>query len=375
VLAAALLAATLCAAGIHDLPAPANTSVGEAPAGLAAELFAGAHALRAEPQARLVVGFLGVQQIVLGALDLLFLTIAFRLLGIGSAGTGFLSAAWGIGAIVGGLAAAAVVGRRLAPPLLGGAGIMGLGLAAVGLAPALQTAPGLIGAAGAGRTVINVAGRTLLLRVVPDHLLARVFGVLEGLTLVGLAAGMLIAPVLVAALGPRPAILVVAALLPVVALLIWARLIRLDARSPVPVEQLRLLRAIPLFAPLSPPVLERLARSLVPLAASAGTIIIRQGDHGDRFSVLTSGEVDVFMNGRHIDAHGPGGYFGEVALLRDIPRTASVMARTAATLYALERDAFLAAVTGHPESARAADTISRARYEDRLRELADERGA
>ena len=234
----------------------------------------------------------------------------------------------------------------------------------------MQTAPGLLGLGGVGRTLISVSGRTLLLRVVPDQLLARVFGALEGLVLIGLAAGMFVAPGLVALLGSQTAIVAVGLFLPIIGLLIGRKLISLDASAVVPEEQLRLLQAIPIFAPLAPLTLERLARVMIPVDVPAGAVIIQQGDIGDRFYVLAEGEVDVTMDGRHVDAHGPGGYFGEVALLRNIPRTATVTARTPARLYALERDDFLEAVTGHAESAATAESVTRARYEDKRAEIA-----
>jgi signal-transduction protein with cAMP-binding, CBS, and nucleotidyltransferase domain len=181
---------------------------------------------------------------------------------------------------------------------------------------------------------------------------------------------MLVAPVLVALLGSQMAVIAVGLFLPLVGLAMGRRLISLDASAVVPEEQLRLLGAIPIFAPLATLTLERLARVMIPIEVPTGAVIIQQGDIGDRFYVLASGHVKVTMDGQHVDAHGPGGYFGEVALLRNIPRTATVIARTPVRLYALEREAFLEAVTGHPESAATAESITRARYEDKQAEIA-----
>jgi len=125
----------------------------------------------------------------------------------------------------------------------------------------------------------------------------------------------------------------------------------------VPRDALDLLRGLPLFRPLPGPILEELASKLLVVSSSPGEQVIREGDAGDRFYVIGSGEVDVSAEGRPMATLGPGDYFGEIALLRDLPRTATVRAKSEARLYALERDEFLSAVTGHPESAEAADAV------------------
>ena len=116
-----------------------------------------------------------------------------------------------------------------------------------------------------------------------------------------------------------------------------------------------------MFAPLPPPTLEALASSLTRMKVPAGETVFRQGDHGDRFYILDSGEIEIEVDGREANVLGPGDYFGEIALLRDIPRTATARARKETQLYALERDAFLGAVTGHAGSSEAAETVVVAR--------------
>jgi CRP-like cAMP-binding protein len=90
-------------------------------------------------------------------------------------------------------------------------------------------------------------------------------------------------------------------------------------------------------------------------------VIVREGDAGDRFYIVAEGKIDVSQYGGTISELGAGSYFGEIALLRDVPRTATVIARTDVVLYALDRDDFLATVTGHPASAEAAETVMSAR--------------
>ena len=313
----------------------------------------------------------------MGALDLLLVVLAFRLLDTGSAGVGFLNAAFGVGSVLGAGGAVLLIGRRrLAPPLLWGAVLWGAALGLTGLASDLAAAAVLLAAAGAGRPLIDVAGRTLLQRVVDERVRARVFGVLEGLAMAALAVGFAVVPALTAVLGDRGAFLVVGAALPTAMLLAWPRLTAVDAGAVVPEAELALLRGVPIFAPLSAPVLEGLAARLVRVDAPTGTTVIREGDTGDRFYVLADGRVEVSVAGRAVDAHGPGGFFGEVALLRDVPRTATVTATTDVRLFALERADFLEAVTGHAASADAAAAVVRTRFDNRRAgEGADDAGA
>jgi CRP-like cAMP-binding protein len=135
----------------------------------------------------------------------------------------------------------------------------------------------------------------------------------------------------------------------------------IDASATVPLRELALLDAIPLFAPLSVAAKEYVAASLLPLSAAPGTEIIRQGDAGDRFYIVARGHAEVRASGRLLAVRGPGEYFGEIALLRGSPRTATITARDAMELYALDRAAFLEAVTGHPVSLEASEQVVRER--------------
>ena len=357
-LVSALLTARI---GVSTAP-PARTGEGS---GLG-DLLGGFRALVRERQPRLVVLLMGACFVVEGALDVLLVVLAFQMLDIGSGGVGFLNAALGVGGVAGAaLTTLLVARRRLTPPFVGGATSWGVALAAVGFFPSRLLAPVFVGVAGAGRPLIDVAGRTLLQRVVPDRVLSRVFGVLEGLYMAGLALGLIITPILFALLGQRATFVVAGAFLPVVFLLAWRRLAGIDASVTVPEARLALLRSLPIFAPLPAPSLERVASRLIPTQVPSGTEVVRQGDQGDRFYVIERGEVTVSKNGREVATLEDGDFFGEIALLREIPRTATVTARTDTQLYALERDDFLEAVTGHPQSAEAADAVTRARLADR----------
>jgi hypothetical protein len=209
---------------------------------------------------------------------------------------------------------------------------------------------------GVGNTLVDVTGQTLLQRAVADEVLARAFGVLESLLLGTLALGAAVAPLLISGLGIRLALVTTGLLLPVLALLTWRRLASIDAAARPPDRELALLRAVPIFAPLPAPTLEGLTSHLVRLRVPAGTRLFQQGDPGDRFYIIAAGEADVAVDGQHKTLDS-GDYFGEIALLRNLPRTATVTAYTDLELYALGREEFVAAVAGHPPSAEAADTV------------------
>jgi cyclic nucleotide-binding protein/MFS transporter len=324
----------------------------------AAVAAAGGVALPREPEARLLLALLGGQYVLIGALDVLLVVLAIGVLGLGGSGAGYLNAAFGAGGVIGIAATATLVGRRrLAPPLALGAAVFSAAFIVLGLWPTAAGAFGLLVAAGAGRTLFDVTGRTLLQRVAPADVLARVFGLLEAASMAGLAAGSLLVPALVALGGARTACICVGALLPVAAILAGRRLLAVDAAATVPVVEIALLRALPIFAALGAPELESLARGLEPLQLAPGETVIRAGESGDRFYAIADGELEVSRGGARLNLLGRGEGFGEIALLHDVPRTADVVAQTSARLYALGKHDFLAAVTGHPASARVAERI------------------
>jgi MFS family permease len=327
------------------------------------ETLRGFHTLRRAAEPRLVVLLLSAGVIVVGALDVLFVATAIDLLGIGASGAGYLSAAFGAGAIVGAASTVALVGRRrLTPSLAGGALLFGAPIGLVAVAPSAVGAPVLFATAGAGRSVGDVSGRTLLQRISPNDVLSRVFGVLEGLMMLALVIGSVGAAVLIEAWGVETALVVVGAFLPVVILLSSGRLLSIDRSAEAPdAEILRLLRQIPFFAPLPAPAMERVVADVVARDAAAGDVLIREGDRGDLFYVIVDGTVEITRGGEHVSEQGPGAYVGEIALLRDVPRTASVTAKTPLRLLALEREPFLLAVTGHPVSHEAVRAVATAR--------------
>ena len=304
--------------------------------------------LRRDAPARTMVLLLGSQSIALGALDVLYVELARGVLHRGGDWAGYLCAAAGAGGVVAVVVTARLVGRpRLAVSLVASLAVWSLAFLGLAALPGVVGSLVLLIVAGGAQTIFVVTGRTLLQRIARPGVLARVFGLLEGFEMAGFAVGALIAPALVSLGGPPAAFVGVGAILPVVALVAGRRLLEIDRHADVPVVEIALLRATSLFAPLAAPTLESLARSLEPLTARAGSDIIRQGDEGDRFFVIADGEADVVVSGRHVATLGRGDGFGEIALMYGVPRTATVTARTDLRLYALEREAFLLALTGH----------------------------
>jgi hypothetical protein len=268
----------------------------------------------------------------------------------------------GVGCLIGVVGVAALVGRkRLAGDLAFGAVVFGAPIALAAVWSNLGFAVVLFALIGIGTTVVDVAGMTLMQRSAEEAVLARVFGVLESAILGTLAVGALLAPLLVAGLGPRGALIATGVVIPAVVVLALPALRRVDDTARIAEEPLELLRKLPLFAPLPPTVLERLAAAAVELHMQPMAEIITQGARGDWFYVIRSGRATVEVDGAETGELGPGDFFGEIALLRDVPRTATVRALEPLDLYGLERDDFLAAVTGHAPSRAAADSIVAAR--------------
>jgi MFS family permease len=332
------------------------------PSGTFREIGAGFSALGAEREARLIVFLYFCQTVVAGALRVLIVVTALDLLDVGKAGLGFLNAAVGVGGIIGVAIAFALIGRRrLATDFGLGLFLIGAGLGLIGVWPTFIGAILLIGVFGIGNTLVDVSAITLLQRAVRDEVLGRVFGALQSILVLGLAVGALITPPLLNLIGTRATLISVGAMLPILALLLSRRLRTIDERARVPSERIELLQANPIFAPLPPPAVEHLAMKLVPVTLARGETVFREGDHGDRFYVVEDGRCEITIDGERVRDAWPGEAFGEIALLRDVPRTATITAVEQTTLLALERDDFIAAVTGHAPSREAADAMIGAR--------------
>ena len=309
----------------------------------------GLRALAASADTRLVVGLLAVRMVISGAMDVLFVLLAQEVFMTGQAGAGLLNAGLGLGTVLGGAASVALVGRRrMAPALAVAAVTWGAAITLIGLGSPASLALALVAIGGIGFAATDVVGRTILQRVTADRMLARVLGALEGIGLIGLAVGSVLAPMLVGWLGVQGAVGVIGLMLPAVVVVAWLPLGRIDSRVRVPVREIRLLQLTPEFVPLPAPQLEAVARRTRWVTVEPGQALIREGEAGDRYYVLESGRLRVTIDGREVrvvDQAGTG--MGEIALLHNVRRTATLTAVTPCVLLALERSDFLEAVTGH----------------------------
>lgn len=210
---------------------------------------------------------------------------------------------------------------------------------------------------GISNAVLDVAGFTLVQRMTPNAARVAVLGLIDSAANGGPALGGLIAPILIATVGTQAALVISGAILPIAAVLAWSRLRGLDEGGAAAARRVELLRSQPLFAPLSLVTIEHLAGSMEPVTFEAGGYLMREGDYGDRYLFLDTGEAEVSQFGEIIGRLGPGDGAGEIALVYDMPRTATVRALTAIEAFALGRDDFLEAVSGHSVSSERAHSL------------------
>jgi hypothetical protein len=291
----------------------------------------------------------------------LIVVTAYQVLHKGATEVGYLAAAIGAGGLVGALGAVSLRGERLAPPFAWGLVFWGVPIMLIAPLPYPVTVIVLLAVIGAANSVVDVSGFTLLQRTVPDEVLTRVLGVTWGLAMGTVAIGSFVAPVVLSLIGVHPTFLVVGAILPVLVLVSHRQLSEIDSEV-APASQLALIERVAVFDPLSLVAKERIASHLVQVDVAAADVVIRTGDVGDRFYIVGNGLLTIETGSQSVPV-GPGGFFGEIALLRDIPRTATVRATTDARLYALERDDFLAVMTGNSLARTEANAVATARLD------------
>ncbi len=318
-------------------------------------LAAGLRATRARPWAVGVLAVVLARYVILGALDILLVVLAYGALDLGRSGTGLLNVLVGIGAVLAAVVATFAVRReRLGPWLVAGLAVPAVlcGVFAAFTTPAVAVV--VLPVVGLGAALVDRMGRMLLQRSVDPRLLGSVFSLTELVGGLGLLVGSGLAQALVATGGERLALLGLAGALALVLLVSVRPVWRADAHADLPVVEMSLLRDLPMFASVSPLALEAVARTATLLPAHDGQVVIRQGEVGDRFYAVAEGAFDVEMDGTHIRVAARGDFFGEVALLADVPRTGTVTARGAGVLLAVDRVPFLVAVTGSDTSHAAA---------------------
>ena len=324
---------------------------------LVAEAAEGVRAIVRNRDLALLNGLAVAQTFTRGALTVFTVVVALNLLRTGEPGVGTLTAAIGAGAVIGSLIASLLVAsRRLAQWFDIGIALWGLPIALIPLFPFQATALAMLACVGVGNALVDVGLYTLMARLAPDEVLARSFGLQESVVSLTVGLGAVIASLLIDLTSVNIALVVVGVLCPVLAVAAWRRLTRLDRYIGVVDKEIELLHSVPMLQPLPLPAIEHLARGLEPVHVFAGQAVFRQGDPADRFYVIEKGRAEVVGDGRLVATLGSGEGFGEIGLLRRVPRTATVRAATDLELYALRCDRFLPVVTGYPPSAREAGT-------------------
>jgi MFS family permease len=324
------------------------------------QIGAGVGAIAQDRRLQLVCLLSCAQTVISGAAMVFAVVIAVDVLGLGDPGVGLLWSVLGLGAVAGGLLTIARSGRGSA------ARDFGLGVALWAVPPLLVAGlphPGTAVAAfaimGLANPLVDVNTLTLVQRMTPIAVLGRVFLILEAGLMATMALGAFLMPLAVGLVGLRWALVIVAAPILVLVAVCFPAVRRLD-QTVVPPEHLTLVRALALFSSLSTSAQEGLAQRLVTLTVPAETTVIRAGDIGDLFYLIERGRLDAMSGTRLLSTMEAGDCFGEIALIRDIPRTATVVAREDSVLQTLSRDDFLHAIgTDHQTALRAEALVNR----------------
>jgi MFS family permease len=330
--------------------------------GLLRDALAGGAALAriGRPAGMVVLAF--AQTFVRGALLVLMIVLALDTLALGEDSIGWLNAAIGLGGLAGAAVAARVVHlRSLGRCFIVGAGGWGVGVLALSGAPTGATAFAALVLVGVANAFQDASAFILMPRLLGPELAGRALGAFELVVMAGMGSGSLLAPVLVRELGARGSLLVVGAGLTLLAVAYFTPFAVIDREMPLPRPEGALLRKVPIFAPLPLVVIEQLVLAAEPHSYGDGDVVTHEGDPGDLFYVVTAGSAAVSVAGESRPALGPGDAFGEIALLHDVPRTATVTATGSLQVLALAREPFLTAVSGNHVSAEQAEALARRR--------------
>ncbi len=306
---------------------------------------------------RLLVGMYCAQTVVAGASLVFTVAIALDMLEMGKGGVGIIDSAVGVGGIIGGFVALMLSQRgKLARDFGLGVILWAAPLLLIAAWPTLASALVAMVIIGLANSVVDVNAFTILQRMVPEAVMGRVFGAMESAIVASMGVGALLMPVLINTIGLRSGLVVIGVAVILVVLLGIGGLRRIDYVALAP-EGLELLRGVAILGVLPDKVLERLARSSRLVEVPSGQAVFSEGDGGDLFHVIESGTVDVTIRGAFVRTLSAGDSFGEIALLRDTPRTATVTATTDLVTRAIHRDKFLPAVTGHGGAVDEADQV------------------
>ena len=335
-----------------------QTADDDAGTGLLRQTLEGVVVIAKDADLRTTALLAAVQGLLFGALTVLNVIIAIEMLDAGPDGVGYLLAICGLGSVVGGLVVLARVGRkRVATDM--SIGVIGWALPFLMLAayPSLPTALLALLVVGFMDPWVNLGLDTLPQRLAKERMISRVFATVDATLIAAMSLGSIAAPILLELLGLRGTLLVLGVSVAAYAVATLPRMRRLDQRLQAPPET-DLLRAIPMFAPLASSSVEALAVASERRRVQAGEVIVTEGDPAQEFFVIVEGEVEVTHDGAVLRREGAGDVFGEIGLLRDVPRTATVTAMTEVDLLVLGRRPFLETVSGTLDSMRAAEDLA-----------------
>lgn len=363
-LALAVCAALTAAATVLtllDRSAAHGIVMSAAPRGAVRWVTSSIAGLRERPGVSGVLAIAGGQYVLVGSLDLVLVVLAEKSLHMGTSGPGVLTTSVGAGAVVCAVTSTFLVRRaRLAPLLIGALAAVAVAAVAVGIAPTLTLALVVLPLIGFSRALLDLTSRMLLQRATPPHSLAAIVGAIELFAGVGMLVGSVVSQLLIAAAGVKAALIELGAFFAVLLVLTMRSLRRADDSADIPVVAISLLRRIPAFAPLPPLELETVARAAVEVPVEMGDVVMAEGDPADSYYAVADGVFDVTIGGDYVRTAERGGGFGEIALLANVPRTATITARRPGALLAIHRDPFLTAVTGSDASRRAVVGMARA---------------
>jgi uncharacterized membrane protein YhaH (DUF805 family) len=365
VLAAVVVgAAAVAVRRIHDVTPSGDPGSAMTLASAMREFGGGLRALLRQPP---LVVLVFAQTFARGVIFIAVVVLAVDAFGQGDPGVGWLTAMLGVGGLAGSAAAAALVtSTRISRAVPVGVALWGLPMVAIGAATV--PAVGYVGfvVIGIGNAVLDVGAFTLVARVIPPTMLGRAFAAFEVIIVLGVTTGSLVAGLAVPAFGVGPSLWLTGGVLVALAAVSfpWAR--RLDGRlipgdNVAALRECRELDALPLAA------VDHLAAVGVERTFADGEDVMVQGTAGDDFQVVMSGRARVSQDGVVVAELGPGNGFGEIALLRHVPRTATVTAEGELTTFVISRLDFMTFVAGHPSAAAAVANVGRERA------LADER--
>jgi hypothetical protein len=355
--AGCLVGSALLVAPLRNLVPPLARDVDAAAQGALQQLAQGARMLARSTASREVVIVLATSYFVVGAIDVLAVVLAVETFELGNSGAAYLTAAHGAGAVLGAVASLALVGRSgLARFMVGATLFAASAFVLLGFVTAVLIAFIVAIVTGISRSLLEVSGHTLLQRVTSTALLARVFAFKDAVAMGAWALGSIMVPIVIALADIRAALFVTGLLMPAIILLRLRPLLAVDSAATVPAVRIALLRSLRIFRALPVPELEGVARNAWDVSAAAGEVVVRQGEAGDTYFAIADGMVEVVKDDVAENTLQRGDGFGEIALIDDVPRTATVIALTDATLVAIAREPFLVAVTGH---APTGDTVRR----------------